>query len=70
SRKQKERKEKVFVDIEQRFADESSRRGAFRGAPRGGAGGPQNRGGRGAFNAGNRGGNRVNINDERAFPSL
>ncbi|KAJ2860095.1 hypothetical protein GGH94_005722 [Coemansia aciculifera] len=69
SRKQKERKEKVFVDIEQRFADESSRRGAFRGGPRGGAGGPQNRGGRGAF-AANRGGNRVNINDESAFPSL
>ncbi|KAJ2485688.1 hypothetical protein IWW37_005871 [Coemansia sp. RSA 2050] len=70
SRKQKERKEKIFVDIEQRFVDESSRRGAFRGGPRGGAGGPQNRGGRGSFNAANRGANRVNINDERAFPSL
>ncbi|KAJ2691071.1 hypothetical protein IWW39_000279 [Coemansia spiralis] len=67
SRKQKERKEKVFVDIEQRFADES-RRGAFRGAPRGA--GPQNRGGRGGFNAAGRGAARVNINDERAFPSL
>ncbi|KAJ1659157.1 hypothetical protein GGF44_003735 [Coemansia sp. RSA 1694] len=72
SRKQKVRKEKIFVDIEQRFADESSRRGAFRGGPRGGSNaGPQNRGGRGGSSAGPRsGGNRVNINDERAFPSL
>ncbi|KAJ2899609.1 hypothetical protein IWW38_000911 [Coemansia aciculifera] len=71
SRKQKVRKEKVFVDIEQRFADDSSRRGAFRGAPRGGnAAGPQNRGGRGGPGAGSRSANRVNINDEQAFPSL
>ncbi|KAJ2747514.1 hypothetical protein GGI20_000503 [Coemansia sp. BCRC 34301] len=70
SRKQKVRKEKVFVDIEQRFSDES-RRGAFRGGPRGGSNaGPQNRGGRGGSSAGPRSGNRVNINDERAFPSL
>ncbi|KAJ2379499.1 hypothetical protein IW150_000129 [Coemansia sp. RSA 2607] len=61
SRKQRERKEKTYVDIEQRFDEQ--RRGAFRG-------------GRGGHRGDRRGGNgssrpaRVNINDERAFPSL
>ncbi|KAI8325716.1 hypothetical protein GQ54DRAFT_193160 [Martensiomyces pterosporus] len=59
SRKQKDRKEKVFVDIEQRFTDEQ-RRGAFRG----GRGGARNERRGGARQA------RVSVNDERAFPSL
>ncbi|KAJ1647474.1 hypothetical protein J3B02_001990 [Coemansia erecta] len=61
SRKQRERKEKAFVDIEQRFEDQP-RRGAFRGG-RGGHRGDRRGNGSGRQN-------RVNINDERAFPSL
>ncbi|KAJ2008151.1 hypothetical protein H4R26_000356 [Coemansia thaxteri] len=72
SRKTKERKEKVFVDIEQRF-DEPRRTGgpAFRGGARGGAAsGPQNQFRRGGAAAGGSRPARVNISDERAFPSL
>ncbi|KAJ1958980.1 hypothetical protein GGI12_004579 [Dipsacomyces acuminosporus] len=58
SRKQKDRKEKVFVDIEQRFTDEQ-RRGAFRGGR-----GPRTERRNGPRSA------RVNVNDERAFPAL
>ncbi|KAJ1811721.1 hypothetical protein LPJ75_004006 [Coemansia sp. RSA 2598] len=61
ARKQREPKEKVFVDIEQRF-DDQPRRGAFRGG-RGGQRG--DRRGNGSSRQ-----PRVNINDERAFPSL
>ncbi|KAJ1951855.1 hypothetical protein EC988_003871, partial [Linderina pennispora] len=59
SRKSKNQKEKVFVDIEQRFVDEQ-RRGAFRGG-RGGQRGGDRRGPRQG---------RVDVNDQRAFPSL
>ncbi|KAJ1937577.1 hypothetical protein FBU59_004707 [Linderina macrospora] len=59
SRKAKAQKEKVFVDIEQRFTDEQ-RRGAFRGG-RGGQRGGDRRGPRQG---------RVDVNDQRAFPSL
>ncbi|KAJ2721535.1 hypothetical protein GGI07_003888 [Coemansia sp. Benny D115] len=61
SRKQRERKEKVYVDIEQRFADEQ-RRGAFRGGRT--FRGNDRRGGNNSRQ------NRVNINDQSAFPSL
>ncbi|KAJ2589901.1 hypothetical protein H4R99_007297 [Coemansia sp. RSA 1722] len=62
TRKQRERKEKTFVDIEQRFVEDQPRRGAFRGG-RGGQRG--DRRGNGSSRP-----TRVNINDERAFPSL
>lgn len=78
--KTKERKEKVFIEVEGKFAPPS--RGDRDGAPRGG------RGGRGGFRGGDRGsdrprggrgGNRntnsnsapaVSVNDESAFPAL
>ncbi|PIA15793.1 hypothetical protein COEREDRAFT_93009 [Coemansia reversa NRRL 1564] len=56
--KQKERKEKQFVDIEQRFNDQT--RGAFRGA-RGDGSRNDRRGPRQ---------NNVNLNDKNAFPTL
>ncbi|KAI9506427.1 hypothetical protein BX070DRAFT_180864, partial [Coemansia spiralis] len=59
ARKQKERKEKIHVDIEQRFVDEQ-RRGAFRNTRNG----PRTNDRRGPRQ------NRININDERDFPSL
>ncbi|KAI9145721.1 hypothetical protein BKA69DRAFT_1121519 [Paraphysoderma sedebokerense] len=63
SKSKKEKAQKVHLDIEQKFADEDRPRrgrGGFRGAGRGG------REGRG------RGGKpqAVNINDDKAFPSL
>ncbi|KAJ2508450.1 hypothetical protein GGI11_006082 [Coemansia sp. RSA 2049] len=61
SRKQKERKEKIFVEINQHFVKEQ-RRGAFRSAPNNG---PRNNDRRSRNNT-----QRVNINDERDFPSL
>ncbi|KAJ1734319.1 hypothetical protein LPJ61_001140 [Coemansia biformis] len=59
ARKQKDRKEKQLVDIEQRFNDQS--RGAFRG-PRGGANSRPDR--RPARQT------QVSINDKGAFPTL
>ncbi|KAJ2084069.1 hypothetical protein H4R24_000278 [Coemansia sp. RSA 988] len=57
--KQKERKEKQLVDIEQRFNDQS--RGAFRGGNRG----DRSRDDRRAPRQ-----NNVNLNDKNAFPTL
>ncbi|ORX84638.1 hypothetical protein K493DRAFT_320091 [Basidiobolus meristosporus CBS 931.73] len=54
----KDKKEKVHLEIEQRF-NESGRRGGFEGRGRG------TRGGRGGRNS-----NRVNVNDQSAFPTL
>ncbi|KAJ2157004.1 hypothetical protein GGF46_004801 [Coemansia sp. RSA 552] len=63
-RKQKERQVKATVNIEQRFNDQSfGGRGAFRGG-RGGA----RPGGRGGAPSGRQ--QRVNLNDQSAFPSL
>ncbi|KAI8576768.1 hypothetical protein K450DRAFT_255527 [Umbelopsis ramanniana AG] len=73
--KNKTKKEKVHVEIEQRFVEENSKRGGFRGerggrgASRGGQRGGQQRGGRG----GRRGGRQsasVNLDDATAFPTL
>ncbi|KAI8876377.1 hypothetical protein K501DRAFT_288927 [Backusella circina FSU 941] len=73
---EKVRKEKVFVDIEQRFEEKSSPRstGGFRGGNR--RGGSDRRGGRGG-NSNRRGGSgrsdkspAINIQDATAFPSL
>lgn len=77
--KNKTKKEKVHVEIEQRFVEENAKRGGFRGgergerggrgASRGGQRGGQQRGGRG----GRRGGRQsaaVNLDDATAFPTL
>ncbi|KAJ3114310.1 hypothetical protein HDU96_002275 [Phlyctochytrium bullatum] len=74
SKKSKETKAKVALDIEQKFADEySGREGGFRGG-RGGRGGP-----RGGYNSsrpntgrgrGRGGASYVNVDDINAFPSL
>ncbi|KAJ2782217.1 hypothetical protein H4R18_002426 [Coemansia javaensis] len=58
TQRQKERKVKQFVDIEQRFNDQG--RGAFRGG-RGGGPRPERRPTRGA---------QVNLGDKNAFPTL
>ncbi|KAJ3029033.1 hypothetical protein HDV00_009807 [Rhizophlyctis rosea] len=72
----KEKQQKVFAAIEQRFADEGPKRGGGgrggrgRGGdrPEGSAGGR----GRGGERRGGRGGNNasVNVSDEKAFPTL
>ncbi|CAM0136847.1 hypothetical protein VKS41_007428 [Umbelopsis sp. WA50703] len=71
--KNKTKKEKVHVEIEQRFVEEN-KRGGFRGE-RGGRGG--NRGGQRGGQRGGRGQRRggrqsaaVNLNDASAFPTL
>ncbi|KAI9322520.1 hypothetical protein BX666DRAFT_1895743 [Dichotomocladium elegans] len=66
---EKQRKEKVVIEIEQRFQERT--RGGFQGDRRGGA---QRRGGRGNNNTGRRGPKSaapaVNLQDVSAFPSL
>ncbi|KAJ1801416.1 hypothetical protein LPJ59_000298 [Coemansia sp. RSA 2399] len=61
SRKQKERKEKIHVDINQHFVDQQ-RRGAFRSN--------RNEGGPRSNDRFSKRPQRANINDEREFPSL
>ncbi|KAJ2841862.1 hypothetical protein GGI22_007747 [Coemansia erecta] len=61
SRKQKERKEKIHVDINQHFVDQQ-RRGAFRSN--------RNEGGPRSNDRYSKRPQRANINDEREFPSL
>ncbi|KAJ3049291.1 hypothetical protein HK097_009702 [Rhizophlyctis rosea] len=77
----KEKAQKVFAAIEQRFADEPKRGGreggrGGRGGNRGGQGGDRPESGRGRGGQNRRGGRaaggdvNVNVADERAFPSL
>lgn len=75
--KNKTKKEKVHVEIEQRFVEENKRGGergerggrGGRGGNRGGQRGGQ-RGGRGGQRRGGRQGAAVNLNDASAFPTL
>ncbi|KAG2183671.1 hypothetical protein INT43_006679 [Umbelopsis isabellina] len=76
--KNKTKKEKVHVEIEQRFVEEN-KRGGFRGGERGergGRGGNRGaqrggqRGGRGGQRRGGRQSAAVNLNDASAFPTL
>ncbi|KAB5511110.1 hypothetical protein GE09DRAFT_1209350 [Coniochaeta sp. 2T2.1] len=78
AQRQRERKQKQFVELENRFIEAPARggrgRGEGRGEGRGGRGGPRGapRGGapRGAPRGGAGGAAPVNPNDQSAFPSL
>lgn len=80
SKRERQRKEKNFVDVDMRFVEQPRGRGSGPRGGRGGRGGERGRGGRGdgprgggrgdASRGGGRGGNSGPTVDEKNFPSL